>query len=89
MYFSMCLILDAFFSTLQLKMFEEMGFKVDHSSPIYKRFRLKLLGLILMGFAITISVCFLLLVYDRCWKHQDWFVFTFYYYLFVHIYFGA
>ncbi|KAF7147086.1 hypothetical protein RHSIM_Rhsim03G0036700 [Rhododendron simsii] len=28
----------------QLKMFEEMGFKVDHSSPIYKRFRLKLLG---------------------------------------------
>ncbi|XP_057467729.1 uncharacterized protein LOC130757100 [Actinidia eriantha] len=28
----------------QLKMFEEMGFKVDHSSPIYKRFRLKVLG---------------------------------------------
>ncbi|KAI4300897.1 hypothetical protein L6164_034224 [Bauhinia variegata] len=28
----------------QLKMFEEMGFKVDHSSPIYKRFRLKILG---------------------------------------------
>ncbi|KAI8562520.1 hypothetical protein RHMOL_Rhmol03G0042500 [Rhododendron molle] len=28
----------------QLKMFEEMGFKVDHSSPIYKRFRLRLLG---------------------------------------------
>ncbi|KAL5154762.1 Dual specificity protein phosphatase 12 [Glycine soja] len=27
----------------QLKMFEGMGFKVDHSSPIYKRFRLKLL----------------------------------------------
>ncbi|KAI8573174.1 hypothetical protein RHMOL_Rhmol01G0258100 [Rhododendron molle] len=27
-----------------LKMFEEMGFKVDHSSPIYKRFHLKLLG---------------------------------------------
>ncbi|KAL1338369.1 hypothetical protein HN51_033018 [Arachis hypogaea] len=28
----------------QLRMFEEMGFKVDHSSPIYKRFRLKILG---------------------------------------------
>ncbi|CAJ2671684.1 unnamed protein product [Trifolium pratense] len=28
----------------QLKMFEEMGFKVDHSSPVYKRFRLKTLG---------------------------------------------
>ncbi|XP_019437073.1 PREDICTED: dual specificity protein phosphatase 12-like [Lupinus angustifolius] len=28
----------------QLKMFEEMGFKVDYSSPIYKRFRLKILG---------------------------------------------
>ncbi|KAJ6363531.1 hypothetical protein OIU78_003663 [Salix suchowensis] len=28
----------------QLKMFEEMGFKVDHASPIYKRFRLKALG---------------------------------------------
>ncbi|KAI4348591.1 hypothetical protein L6164_009299 [Bauhinia variegata] len=28
----------------QFKMFEEMGFKVDHSSPIYKRFRLKILG---------------------------------------------
>lgn len=28
----------------QLKMFEEMGFKVDQSSPIYKRFRLKILG---------------------------------------------
>lgn len=28
----------------QLKMFEEMGFKVDHSSPIYKKFRLKVLG---------------------------------------------
>ncbi|KAH1069708.1 hypothetical protein GYH30_007053 [Glycine max] len=27
----------------QLKMFEGMGFKVDHSSPIYKRFRLKIL----------------------------------------------
>ncbi|KAM7269992.1 hypothetical protein ACFE04_029206 [Oxalis oulophora] len=28
----------------QLKMFEEMGFKVDRASPIYKRFRLKILG---------------------------------------------
>ncbi|KAG6743691.1 hypothetical protein POTOM_052392 [Populus tomentosa] len=28
----------------QLKMFEEMGFKVDHASTIYKRFRLKVLG---------------------------------------------
>ncbi|KAL6988028.1 Phosphoric monoester hydrolase [Sarracenia purpurea var. burkii] len=28
----------------QLKMFEAMGFKVDHTSPIYKRFRLKVLG---------------------------------------------
>ncbi|XP_020213162.1 dual specificity protein phosphatase 12 [Cajanus cajan] len=28
----------------QLKMFEAMGFKVDHFSPIYKRFRLKILG---------------------------------------------
>ncbi|CAL5420598.1 unnamed protein product [Camellia sinensis] len=28
----------------QLKMFEEMGFKVDHASPIYKRFRSKVLG---------------------------------------------
>ncbi|XP_052171771.1 uncharacterized protein LOC127787806 [Diospyros lotus] len=28
----------------QLKMFEEMGFKVDHTSPIYKRFRMKVLG---------------------------------------------
>lgn len=29
---------------LQLKMFEQMGFKVDRESPIYKRFRLKVLG---------------------------------------------
>uniref|UniRef100_A0A2P2JM68 protein-tyrosine-phosphatase n=1 Tax=Rhizophora mucronata TaxID=61149 RepID=A0A2P2JM68_RHIMU len=29
----------------QLKMFEEMGFKVDHASPIYRRFRLKVLGI--------------------------------------------
>ncbi|XVF07090.1 hypothetical protein REPUB_Repub06bG0108300 [Reevesia pubescens] len=28
----------------QLKMFEEMSYKVDHTSPIYKRFRLKVLG---------------------------------------------
>ncbi|KAK8570799.1 hypothetical protein V6N13_103202 [Hibiscus sabdariffa] len=28
----------------QLKMLEEMGYKVDHASPIYKRFRLKVLG---------------------------------------------
>ncbi|GLJ48420.1 hypothetical protein SUGI_1022050 [Cryptomeria japonica] len=28
----------------QLKMFEEMGFKVDHASSIYKKFRLKILG---------------------------------------------
>ncbi|XP_020101287.1 dual specificity protein phosphatase 12-like [Ananas comosus] len=28
----------------QLKMFEEMGFKVDTASPIYKRFRLKIIG---------------------------------------------
>ncbi|XP_008786853.2 dual specificity protein phosphatase 12-like [Phoenix dactylifera] len=28
----------------QLKLFEEMGFQVDTTSPIYKRFRLKVLG---------------------------------------------
>ncbi|KAJ6818694.1 dual specificity protein phosphatase 12 isoform X1 [Iris pallida] len=28
----------------QLKLFEEMGFKVDTGSPLYKRFRLKVLG---------------------------------------------
>ncbi|XP_059277503.1 uncharacterized protein LOC132031524 isoform X1 [Lycium ferocissimum] len=28
----------------QLKMFEEMGFKVDHASTVYKRFHLKVLG---------------------------------------------
>ncbi|KAG1365500.1 dual specificity protein phosphatase 12 [Cocos nucifera] len=28
----------------QLKLFEEMGFRVDTTSPIYKRFRLKVLG---------------------------------------------
>uniref|UniRef100_A0A0D6QZK1 protein-tyrosine-phosphatase n=1 Tax=Araucaria cunninghamii TaxID=56994 RepID=A0A0D6QZK1_ARACU len=27
----------------QLKMFEEMGFKVDHASPLYKKFHLKIL----------------------------------------------
>ncbi|KAJ4826342.1 hypothetical protein Tsubulata_037597, partial [Turnera subulata] len=27
-----------------LKMFGEMGFKVDHTNPLYKRFRLKVLG---------------------------------------------
>lgn len=29
----------------QLKMFEDMGFKVDHDSTMYKRFRLKILAL--------------------------------------------
>lgn len=29
----------------QLKMYEDMGFKVDHANPIYKRFRLKVLGI--------------------------------------------
>ncbi|WMV59194.1 hypothetical protein MTR67_052579 [Solanum verrucosum] len=28
----------------QLKMFEQMGFKVDHASSVYKRFHLKVLG---------------------------------------------
>ncbi|KAE9586305.1 putative phosphoric monoester hydrolase [Lupinus albus] len=28
----------------QLKLFEEMGFKVDYTTPIYRRFRLKILG---------------------------------------------
>ncbi|KAI5331995.1 hypothetical protein L3X38_022122 [Prunus dulcis] len=28
----------------QLKMYEEMGFKVDRASPVYKSFRLKVLG---------------------------------------------
>lgn len=32
------------FNFLQLKMFEKMNFKVDHSNPIYKQFRLKVLG---------------------------------------------
>ncbi|KAK1268227.1 hypothetical protein QJS04_geneDACA008335 [Acorus gramineus] len=30
--------------TEQLKMFEEMGFKVDHSRSIYNRFHMKVLG---------------------------------------------
>lgn len=29
---------------LQLKMFEDMGFKVDHDSAIYKKFHLNILG---------------------------------------------
>ena len=29
----------------QLKMYEDMGFKVDHANPIYKRFCLKVLGI--------------------------------------------
>ncbi|CAL5351751.1 unnamed protein product [Camellia sinensis] len=33
----------------QLKMFEEMGFKVDHACPIYKRFRLKMLRPMMIG----------------------------------------
>lgn len=33
-----------FYPPLQLKMFEEMDYKVDHASTIYKRFRLKVLG---------------------------------------------
>jgi dual specificity phosphatase 12 len=39
-----CLLLSQIFSVVQLKLFEEMGFKVDTSSPLYKRFRLKILG---------------------------------------------
>jgi hypothetical protein len=39
-----CLSFSLILHTLQLKLFEEMGFKVDTSSPLYKRFRLKLLG---------------------------------------------
>lgn len=37
-------VIITFHVLLQLKMFEQMGFKVDHASPIYKRFRLKVLG---------------------------------------------
>ena len=39
-----CLLLSWTLCVAQLKLFEEMGFKVDNSSPLYKRFRLKLLG---------------------------------------------
>ena len=39
-----CLLLSSTFCVVQLKLFEEMGFKVDTSSPLYKRFCLKLLG---------------------------------------------
>lgn len=35
---------------VQLKMYEEMGFKVDHASSIYKSFRLKILGTTLYFF---------------------------------------
>lgn len=38
-------ILYVFVLLSQLKMFEEMGFKVDQSSPAYKHFRLKILGM--------------------------------------------
>lgn len=37
-------------------MFEEMGFKIDHASPIYKRFRLKVLGTVLILIIFTIFV---------------------------------
>ncbi|MFS7985406.1 putative phosphoric monoester hydrolase [Helianthus anomalus] len=30
--------------TISLTMFEDMGFKVDHSSTLYRHFRLKVLG---------------------------------------------
>lgn len=29
---------------MQLKMFEEMGFKINRASTIYKRFQLKVMG---------------------------------------------
>lgn len=35
---------------LQLKMFEEMHFTINRDSPIYKRFRLKVLGRVLIIF---------------------------------------
>lgn len=38
------ILLSGMLYNLQLKLFEEMGFKVDTSSPLYKRFRLKMLG---------------------------------------------
>ncbi|KAI7996630.1 Dual specificity protein phosphatase 12 [Camellia lanceoleosa] len=40
---------NIFFFPLQLKMFEEMGFKVDHACPIYKHFRLKMLCPMMTG----------------------------------------
>jgi hypothetical protein len=42
-----------YFFSWQLKMFEEMGFKVDHASPVYKRFRLKVLGKIFPLYAFV------------------------------------
>ncbi|CAN1250740.1 Dual specificity protein phosphatase 12 [Linum perenne] len=45
----------------QLKMFEDMGFKVDHGSPVYKRFHVKILGTHLPLFSlglIHISDCY-------------------------------
>lgn len=44
LYLTIFLLLSRISYTLQLKLFEEMGFKVDTSSPLYRRFRLKLLG---------------------------------------------
>lgn len=37
-------------------MFEEMGFKIDHSSTLYKRFRLKVLGRLLTLFLLPHSL---------------------------------
>lgn len=45
------------FVTVQLKMYEEMGFKVDHASPIYKSFRLKILGTLLFFCIVYFRVC--------------------------------
>ncbi|CAN0922568.1 Dual specificity protein phosphatase 12 [Linum grandiflorum] len=45
----------------QLKMYEDMGFKVDHGSSVYKRFHVKILGmhsLLLSLGSIHISDCF-------------------------------
>ena len=47
-------LLSWIFYILQLKLFEEMGFKVDTSSPLYRRFRLKLLG---WPFSFLYSYC--------------------------------
>ena len=38
------IIMAITFAYLQLKMFEEMNFKVDRGNPKYKRFRLRILG---------------------------------------------